>query len=382
LQNLCLFGQPYRASWVYQGELVPGPNLPKRVSPQAANNNLDMILWKGHYYFAFRTAPFHYASDQAKLYVMRSADMQKWTYETELSVGSDLREPRFFVYQDTLRMYCFQAGVSMLTFEPRKILALTHQEAGKWRLDEIQGMEGFVPWRLRTYQGTAYLSAYDGRSIYRPGHQGDLRLFTSHDGLNWNPISERPQVDLKGAEEGEFVILDNGELWATVRLEGGGGALAFAEPGELHDWHLIRMNRKYDSAMMFTYEGEVFLVARYHPAGQPDRAPRWLPKFLRHYFNLFFYILSKKRTALYWVDRENLDIKLLTLLPGNGDTAFAGIAPKKDGSGYWLANYTSPFRDKNWSWVRGQFKRTFIYTVDLDLHPVDDSMADSQLGAD
>src|SRR3954470_11826665 len=69
--------------------------LPPQVKIQHSNNNLDLVRFNGKYFFAFRTAPNHFASKKAVLYVVSSTDLETWDYETEIKLASDLREPRF-----------------------------------------------------------------------------------------------------------------------------------------------------------------------------------------------------------------------------------------------------------------------------------------------
>lgn len=77
-------------------QIIPSDNLPKEVQTQNANNNLDVYLWKGRYYVAFRTAPSHFASAKTKMYIISTTDFEEWAFELEIALGSDVREPRFY----------------------------------------------------------------------------------------------------------------------------------------------------------------------------------------------------------------------------------------------------------------------------------------------
>jgi hypothetical protein len=72
-----------------------------------------------------------------------------------------------------------------------------------------------------------------------------------------------------------------------------------------------------------------------------------------------------KRTALYWVDQKNQELKLMRNFPSAGDTAFPSIAEVEPGV-LLVANYSSPLNNKNISWQRGQFGPTGIYLMTLD----------------
>src|SRR5687767_11080882 len=82
--------------------LVPHGITDEKVKMRNANNNLDIVQFNGRYYFAFRTAPTHFASKKTQLYIVSSADLQTWQFEQEIHHGHDLREPRFLVHDDKL----------------------------------------------------------------------------------------------------------------------------------------------------------------------------------------------------------------------------------------------------------------------------------------
>lgn len=207
--------------------LVPSASLPKQIKTRNSNNNIDLVRYRDRYYMAFRTAPTHFASKKTHIYLMSSADGKQWSYETEFFLATDMREPRFVVFRDTLRFYFFEAGSKMFRFEPKHIWTSTLTPTG-WSAMIPTNLDGFVDWRFRVQEGKLYLSAYYGVNLYENGHHANLRLFTSEDGVYFSPISEQPQVTTKGAEEGEFIFDKKGELWATVRLEGSGSYLCHA----------------------------------------------------------------------------------------------------------------------------------------------------------
>ena len=112
---------------------------------------------------------------------------------------------------------------------------------------------------------------------------------------------------------------------------------------------------------MFTHDDEIYLIARRNIAGTFDRAPNWLGKHARQVFNLLFYSFTRKRTALYHVDRDTATIKPLFDFQSCGDTAFAGIAPLKEPNHFYVLNYSSPIDGTDWPWIFGQLMPTHIY---------------------
>jgi hypothetical protein len=342
---------------------IPSACLPKEVLCQKANNNLDVIIYKQRYYIAFRTAPTHFASRQTCLYVMSSADAQKWTYETKISKGCDIREPRFLILKNKLFIYYFEAGRNPLKFQPRNFCVCT-LDSGKWKSTVLPDLKNFVPWNVKIHKGKAYLSAYYGKGLYKFSHQADLRLFTSEDGFHWTPLSTEPQCTYKGAEEGEFEFDKVGNLWATIRLEGEGALIAYADKDSLEKWHFTHTGNKYDSALLFAQGDEIYLISRINMDGEADQAPRWLPLWIRQKYNLVRYSLTEKKTALFRLDRTTKKMVHLFDFPSIGDNAFPRIVEYSSNS-FLLFNYSSDISRKPISWLRGQLGKTFIYKTEL-----------------
>ena len=69
--------------------VVPSDGLPSYVKVLTSNNNLDVVVFQGRVFLAFRTAPSHFASDKTKLYIVSSEDEKTWKYEGEFFLGRD-----------------------------------------------------------------------------------------------------------------------------------------------------------------------------------------------------------------------------------------------------------------------------------------------------
>ena len=68
---------------------------------------LDIVLHDCRLFFAFRTAPSHFASPDTVLYVISTDDpaQKSWTFERRFYLGTDLREPRFLSWNGRLFLY-------------------------------------------------------------------------------------------------------------------------------------------------------------------------------------------------------------------------------------------------------------------------------------
>lgn len=334
--------------------------------PMRAHNNVDLIQHNGRYYMAYRTAPFHYASTKAFIYITSSTDGKNWTCENEINMGSDLREPRFLSFQGKLFLYFFQGGKSMFRFQPRAVYVSEYQN-GQWTAPQSIGLDGYVPWRLRVQNdSTAILSAYYGVGLYDGGNQNEVRLFSSKDGYAWQPISVAPQVKFDGAEEGEFIFDKEGNLWATVRLEYDGAMIAYADKTDISKWNTVHTRQKYDSALMFMHKDEIFVVARRNVDGEYAKYPFWLPAKYRHRYNQIRYWWTTKRTAIYRLDKENMELVHILDIPGKGDTAFPGIT-QLDSERYLLVNYSNDPTGPDYPWIIGQIRDTYLYAIEIEI---------------
>lgn len=348
--------------------MIPGDGLPECVRPQKANNNLDVTFHEGKYYVAFRTAPNHFASPDARIYVLSSMDRASWDYETEFHLGSDLREPRFMTHEKRLMLYFLQNGDAMLKFEPRQSFACEYTGPGKWTDPRPIYEPGYVMWRFKSRGGTAYAAVYNGRGLYDAGQQpGEVRLLFSTDGYTWEPISQVPQVTWTGAEEPEFEFDAEGNLVAVVRLELSGGSLiCTAQKEDLSHWQATYSPYKYDSSLMFRQGARYFVIARRNIAGVYDHSPSWLGQAGKTLVNALFYSFTRKRTCLYRVDLDKRCLVPLFDFPSRGDTAFAGIAPlAEEQDTYYMLNYSSPIDGWDLPWLAGQLLPTHIYETTL-----------------
>lgn len=352
------------AAWT---KLIPSQGIPPEIPLQRSLNNLDLAYFQGRYYVAFRTAPTHFPSKRAHLYVISSTDRESWRLEKEVYLNADLREPRLCVMDTALFLYWFEGGKSPISFQPQRVWGAHLGPSGKWSGNQDLHWDGFVPWRVRRRGADMYMSAYWGRDIYNSRHQGQMRLLHSRDGYAWKPISDAPQTGEKGGEEGEFIFDSAGHLWGTVRLEGAGAMIIHAHRDSLHRWKMWPTRDKYDSAMLFSYQDHIYLVARRNLDGPSERGALLPPK-LRRYYNLVRYSLTRKCTALWKLDKRSHQLIHLVDFPSTGDTAFPAIWEVEPGR-FWLLNYSSAIDGPRKNWLRGQLGPTYIYQTLLEITP-------------
>ncbi|MFM2305965.1 MAG: hypothetical protein RLZZ367_634 [Bacteroidota bacterium] len=362
LQLTTLFSQQVKYdNWQ---NLTTSGKLPPQCKIQHSNNNLDIVKYQGRYYLAFRTAPSHFASKKAVMYVVSSADLETWQYETEFALQRDVREPRFAVYRDTLNLYFFTGGTKPMRFEPNEVLLTRKAGNGSWSEQQSVNLDGFVPWRLRIRADTLYLSAYYGRGLYKGSHHSNLRLFYSTNGTGWHTLSTEPQIDILNAEEGEFIFDKKGDMYATVRLEGTGALVCKAPARNLSNWQQRRTKAKYDSALLFEHNDDIYLISRRNVDGDMDKVKNRKNDKQGRLRNLIRYSITRKVTALYKFDKDSLTVTPVIDFPSTGDNAYAGIA-QVDANIYVVMNYSSDIAKRKKNWIRGQLGKTYIYWTKL-----------------
>jgi hypothetical protein len=343
-----------------------------------ANNNLDVTRHRGRTYLAFRTAPNHFASTDARLYVLSSADERNWRLETSVSEGSDVREPRLLPMVDQLFLYFAVLGSNAFAFEPREMRALQRSPEGVWGQPRTIYRPGYIPWRAKTIAGKPYLIAYgDGRHIYsRDGVPLQVHWLTSTDGWKWEPVVPgQPAVLEGGGSEADFELLEDGTVVSVVRNEAGDGGgwgakVCRAEASAPGRWHCRNDPRKFDSPLLFQRDGKLYLVARRHlrGSGAYDLQMRRLPAGLQTMLYQLDYWRYPKRCAVWTVDPQSLEVTWQMDLPSRGDTCFPAVSDAGPGAVN-VYNYSSPLDGPDLPWVAGQLGRTEIYRSLVRLDP-------------
>lgn len=347
--------------------VVPSEQLPPAFELYASNNNVDIEFFRGRLYLGWRSAPTHFASTEAKMYVMSSGDMgETWVYEAEVSLDSDVREPRFFPAEGQLHLLFFQGGTNPAAFEPQRMWTIS-KDKQEWSAPQIYWDAPIVPWDIKPRNGSLWMTSYAGEH-YSGAENPEIELYfeRSEDGFNWEAAGGTRAVYVGGVSEAAFEFDEEGDLWAVTRNEDGdtsgfGSHVCFAASQSLGEWTCSEPSdpERYDSPELFRHGKELYMVARRDidgPFGDDG--------------SLLNYSLRPKTTALYRIDRETRQVVHLFDLPGAGDTAFPSIR-RMDAHTFLLANYTSPLEDPDRTWIDGQTSEegTQIYLTQLQFLP-------------
>lgn len=359
--------------------VVPSETLPPQIRPMASNNNVDIAFHEGRLFMAWRSAPTHFASAEARMFIVSSPDNgATWEFEHALHLGNDLREPRLLSFNGFLQMIFFEGGTNPARFEPRRMLRVRRLAPAVWSDVEVLSERGEVPWDIKVRGGIAYLTSYFGN--HNPGPQpGDLRLVFSRslDGTVWEPVDGVPYVYRGGVSEAAFEFEPDGSLYAVTRNEDGddtgfGSHVCFAPANALSQWDCPDRAHpeRYDSPELFRHENELYLAARRDVGGPYDEGLADLSFGERKVRYLIDYSRRPKRTAIYRLDRRTRSIVHVIDLPSAGDTAYPSVQ-RTGPHTFLLANYTSPLDNPDISWLEGQTSErgTQIYLLTLTFVP-------------
>ncbi len=354
---------------------VPGPGLPAGLALGAANNNLDWIRHGERVYLAFRTAPRHWASDEARLIVLSAplgSEQQaqaQWSREVVFDLQDrDLREPRFLTVGERLLFYFFEADSQPGIFSPNSIRVSEMQARGQWSDSRPIFAPGHVVWRTKWRRGAAWMSVYDGRELYEQrGRARSVRLLRSTNGIDWSSVSgEESPVPQAGGGECAFEFDEQGNLVALVRVEPRGALVCTAPADRLQTWDCNPTPFRHDSPLLVRHGDRFFAIARRSLGGTVERMPSWLPNDTRLILDQLRFWWTRLRTTVYEVLPEERRIVPLLDLPSRGDTAFASAIDLGDGR-FAIANYSSPIEGRDWPWAVGQNVETRIYSLTLEL---------------
>ncbi len=356
--------------------VAPSDALPDEVVSQDSHNNLDIVWHDGRLFFAFRTAPSHFASAETRLYVVSTTDHRTWRFEGAFHDGRDLREPRFLSFRGRLHLYYARLGTDPLAFEPGGSRRVTYEAPGQWTEAEPVFADDFIPWRIRVVDDVAWLVGYSGGAeVYTAGTDPiEVHWLRSDDGDTWTAVVPgQPVVLSGGVSETDFAFLPDGGVVAVGRNEAGqdgeyGSRICRADAGDLGAWRCRHDPRKYDSPLVFTHRGEVWLIGRRNATddGHYDLAREDLSPEQEWGVYQGAYWMNPKRCALWRVDPEALSVEHVLDLPSSGDTCFVSAIPVGTGQ-YLVYNYSSPFDQPDLTWLQGQTGKTFIYRTTVTL---------------
>lgn len=307
------------------------------------NSNTDLVFWRGAFYLVHAASPYHLASAQCRLVVLRSPDGRRWERLAMLDTApQDIRDPKLAVIGDRLFLYALKNVA--LNPEPYTTVYTSSADGQAWEpLVEIEP-QGWLFWRPKSR---------DGKTWYTPAYwweHGRSALFASEDGIHWRFVA---QIYAGGRnDETDIEFLPDGRMIATARLEysespfghPSGATLIATSDTSYQAWKKMLESRvtRLDGPNLFAWRGKVYAVGRFQPEVRGPHA--WQGS-----------AFTRKRTALFAVSEQGL--MHLTDLPSCGDTSYAGVVVKDDV--LYTCYYTSDIR-RDPPWIIGMLDPSSI----------------------
>ncbi len=333
--------------------------LPREIKIAPSNNNTAIEFHDGRMFMAWRSAPTHFASKKSRILVVSSPDMGKhWEFETEIKLGTDVREPNLISYDGRLILYFFEAGNNPFSFSPKHMWRVERMWQENWTDPVKAGIDGEVNWDMKVRKGRVWMTSYHGNH-YKVGESSvEVFLKWSTDGVHFEPAHRESGIVYRGGvSEVGFEFDEKGGLWGVGRNEDGDrsgfGAMVFhALSDRLWKWNHAKESdpRRYDSPKMFRHGKDLYLLAR-REKGPAMNVPGGIELFKWIYLGQ--YSLRPKTSALYKIDREKGKVVHVMDLPGKGDTALFSVRRTGPHS-FLIANYTSPINVFYPNWISGQ----------------------------
>jgi len=340
--------------------VVPSDGLPPQVVDNRSNNNVHVIRHAGRIYMVFRTAKWHIASEDARLYVVSSRDQVHWRFEGAFQYGRDLREARLMWWRGRLYLYFALLGANPAAFEPGGTMATRELAPGRWTPPRRILFDDFIPWAVKLHRGAPYMLGYTGGGGTFTPKPPDKKVFwlTTSDGFHWRPVDPARPVVYKGqCGETDFLFRADGSLVTACQTEnndrlGWGAKVCTAPPGHSSRWTCRGDTRRLDSPFLFQHRGAVYVIARRQPFfnGDYDLHYDWLPnrdaKFALYDAS---YAGTPKRCAVWRIDPRSRKFEPVIDIPGHGDTCYPAVIPLSPDR-YLVYNYTSPlnYPDEPW----------------------------------
>jgi hypothetical protein len=323
------------------------------------NENTDLIGWNGAIWFIHRTAISQILGPNSALHIYKSTDDGATFSETariDAPTDRDIRDPHFYIVGDQLHVKTLTRlpVLSTRDSDVKTIAMEIHSADGvTWSPLTPIGPTEQSFWRIKDHAGVYYSASYE---------DGDkaVTLFSSTDGIAWTKGAQVYGVAEDTPLETELVFMPSGKLLALVRTDGTADELlgdkgrlrtqvCWADPPSYATFtcppEQVLNGQRLDGPLAFFVGQRLFVVARKHLQGT-----------------------GKKRTALFEIggtlEGGPLTIQEHGEIPSAGDTSYAGVAFRKDGTA--LISWYSGRLDKDDVWAIGMISVTNIWQGVID----------------
>ena len=266
----------------------------------------DIAKFNGNFFITFRHAKAHAVTGKGEIYVIKSQDTKKWHLAQKFPALPDSRDPKLFVFKDKLGVLFFAISDNPEMAGHWVHVYISYSEDGKRFSDPVR-IENYNLrfWKIRNYKNVIYAATC--RSM--PEEKGTF-LFRSVDGLRFDFVSTIVKDD--HANEADL-LFEQDICYAFVRREDCKTPVIAVAEYPYEKWKRYTMNLVVRGPHIFKYRGKIYCAGRV---------------FLRRNGEIYSYIKNETdctpKTAILELDRRNMILKPVKILPSGGDTSYCG----------------------------------------------------------
>ena len=256
----------------------------------------DLIRYKEQWFCAFREAPAHKGGVRdSKIRVLASNDAKAWTSGAELAdARGDIRDAKLAVLPDGRLTLLTATQLFDQSKQTHQSIAFFSSDGRSWEGPLDVGDPSVWLWGIEWHRGVGYSIGYG------TGDKRFVRLYHTRDGVTYEPLVEKLEVDAKFANESAILFDKDDAARVLLRCDPGPAFLGTARP-PYTQWTWKQTPR---------YVGGPALT--YAPNGRILGAGRLIDD-------------KKPRTALFWVDPKSAALDECLTLPSGGDTSYPGL---------------------------------------------------------
>jgi hypothetical protein len=142
---------------------------------------------------------------------------------------------------------------------------------------------------------------------------------------------------------------------------GVGSALCAAKASDWARWDCVNVPKKYDSPTLFTYDGELYLIARRHAEsdGRYDRGPGF--SLLRRASNEARDLAAPKRCSVWHFARSHQRVDFVLDLPSKGNTCAASVVPGRVPGEFVVYDHSSALEGPDLPLREALARSTYVY---------------------
>jgi len=348
----------------------------EKITFEKSNTDVSVEFFDSKLFVAFRSAPKHFPSAKATLYVFSTSDGKNWELEWRKKTGKDLFSPQLVSFRNSLALFYVNGAAVKSKFLPESVERVTRFSKAYWSNPQKVLSNKEVPYEFKVRNNILWMSSFSGDHQRLGGglSQVQVHFRKSFNGLDFLPENEvRDHVSIGGLSQVSFEFDDLLNLWGVGKnldgdYSGFGSTFVFAPNNYLSYWTFGATPKAFFGARTFRYGSDLFVIARKDLARKPFDWFKFGAYSWKRWMNWTKYLLSPKATALYKFNKDKFDLEWVMDLPGVSDTGEVSVK-RVDAHTFFVANHTTDLRNSRRNFLRGRNAASEIYFLSLKFLP-------------